>query len=335
MGAARILWLAVLCTACASSRRAEPLHETKVATTRVADFDPAFESLQSALESGDDVAARAIVQRVRALQPNASVLEALAAFERILDGREIARTVDLRLITRAAEHAGSQRLTLVVVPHREGSLVLHAGASTLSTRLWGIDARGYEHRSARSEPHGDLERVELQGNEPKLIDLAEFDMPMSNELALRLRFELSLVEPEFEIDGRRLPAASLRVEPCEACSLARFLPTGAVEPAELVHCLSSPGFSLPAAIERTVRIVPDRRAEALDLLEPVIDHMARVDLERAVPCLRWLSGDRDLGGDPDLWRRWADDRARDRAAKEKPPELDLPTSLERPSGKQP
>jgi hypothetical protein len=323
MSAARILCLAVFVTACAGPRRAE-LSAKPPASAAALDLDPAFRSLRAAIDDGDDASARAILWRMRAMAPSSAARETLDAFDRILDGRAVARTIELRLFARGADARGRRTLSLAIVPHRDGRLKLCAAAARLSSLVWGVDPRGYEHRSARSEPRDELAELALSGNEPKIVDLVQFDVPLANDLAVRARFDLELVEPEVELDGRRLPASSLRVEPCEVVSLAKFLPSGAVEPEELVRCISRPSFPLAAALERTVRIAPERRAEALDLLEPAIATMNRVDLERAVPCLRWLSGDRDLGGDPDLWRRWIEARARERAARERGPELDLP-----------
>ncbi|MCK6446275.1 MAG: hypothetical protein L6Q99_07780 [Planctomycetes bacterium] len=339
MSAARWCLLAVLVTGCGSPRRA--LVSDDAATIdpalrpRIAAFEPAFDALSAALADGDEAAARAILARVRALRPVGPALEVADAFERILDGRAAARALELRLLVRGGAPANvtpgapradgprkPRRLALAAVSSHPTAVKLYASAARLESSLFGVDVRGFEHRSAHTRSIDQLGELELSPDDPELLDVAEFDVPFSNELAVRSRFELVLVQPEIEIDGRRLPLSTLVVAPCEVDVLAPFLPTAAVEPAELARYLERPGFGLPAALERAVRIAPDRRDEALDLVAPVLARMNRMDLERATPCLRWLSGDRERGANPDSWRAWALERSR---ANQPTPELDLPT----------
>lgn len=335
MIAARWCLLAVLVTGCGSPRRAlvpdDAARIDPALRPRIAAFEPAFDALSAALADGDETAARAILARVRALRPVGPALEVADAFERILDGRAAAHELELRLIVRggSSESAAGgarvasapRRLALAVVSSHRTPVKLHASAARLESSLFGIDVRGFEHRSAHTRSIDELGELELAPDDPELLDVAEFDVPLSNELAVRSRFELVLVQAEIEIDGRRLPLSTLVVEPCEVDVLAPFLPNAPVEPAELARYLDRPGFGLPAALERAVRIAPDRRDEALDLVAPVLARMNRMDLARATPCLRWLSGDRERGANPDSWRAWAIDRAR---SEQPTPELDLP-----------
>ncbi|MCC6409840.1 MAG: hypothetical protein IT453_21990 [Planctomycetes bacterium] len=326
MGAARWCLLAVLVTACGTPRRAlvsdDPLVLDPELRPRIAAFEPAFEALTAALADDDETSARAILARIRALRPEGPAAEVVEAFQRVLDGRAAVHELELRLVVRGKPNAkGGRRLALAAVSSHDTPVTIHASAARIESSLFGIDVRGFEHRSAYTRPIDALAELELAPDDPELLDVAEFDVPISNELAVRAHFEVVLVQAELELDGRRLPAATLRVVPCEVDQLAAFLPTDPVEPTELARCLDQPGFALPAALERAVRIAPARRDEALEACAPVLARMNRIDLERAAPCLRWLSGDRDRGGDPDRWRTWAVQRTQ----REPPtPTLDLP-----------
>jgi hypothetical protein len=343
MSAARWCLLAVVLTACGSPRRAPVSDEVLLDPTRrprVAEFEPAFEALAAALADGDDASANGILSRVRALRPEGPAAEVAEAFGRMLEGRSLARELELRLVAErrergegassSAESRGSatRRLSLVAVSRHATRVTLHAAAARVESLMFGIDVRGFEHRSASTRATGALTELALAPDDPEVVELQEFEVPLTNELALRAHFELVLVQAEIEIDGRRLPAANLRVGACEVDRLAAFLPTGAVEPAEFASYLARPGFALPPALERAVRIAPERREEALALCAPVIASLNRIDLERATPCLRWLSGDRERGGDPDRWRAWAEARLRREDA---PPTLDLPAAEREPA----
>ncbi|MCE9594947.1 MAG: hypothetical protein K8S98_12225 [Planctomycetes bacterium] len=327
MSAARWCLLAVCLTACGTPRRAlvssDPLVLDPALRPRVAAFEPAFTALSAALAANDEPNARAILARVRALRPDGPALDVVEAFQRILDGRAASREIELRLVVRGSKDGKSGRhLALAAVSSHGTPVKICAAAARLEASLYGVDVRGYEHRSAFTQPIDELAELELEAHDPRLLDLAAIDVPISNELAVRARFRLVLVQAQLEVDDRRLPAATLTVAPCEVRELANFLPTDPVEPAELARHLEKPGFGLPAAIERAVRIAPERRGEALELCTPVLARMNRVDLERAAPCLRWLSGDLERGGDPDQWRAWAVEREKSR---ETTPTLDLPT----------
>jgi hypothetical protein len=125
---------------------------------------------------------------------------------------------------------------------------------------------------------------------------------------VRASFALVLPSGELLFDGQAYPANTLTVRPCSVQRLAPFLPTGPVEPEELLRYLGGQRVATPALLERAVRIPPERREEALELLSAAALDMTRPELERALPALRWLSGQRHLGADVDAWRRWREQR---------------------------
>jgi len=107
--------------------------------------------------------------------------------------------------------------------------------------------------------------------------------------------------------------------------LVSVLPTGSIEPEELVRYVSAGRIHVPALMERAVRILPEDRERALDLLEPVVESLGLVDLELLVPALRWLTRRVDPAGNPEAWRAFL--RARGVREEERRPAsrgLDLP-----------
>jgi hypothetical protein len=234
-------------------------------------------------------------------------------FARILEGRRLARALDLALAVRpVGEPAGGNGKRVELVLEARHGLEQTLGVRSLPAMLTllevGVDARGLEQRQARSLAVEELERLDLPPGRVTRVPLGEFALDPGSALALRATFELDVPAGELYLDGRPFPANGLRVRPCNAVRLAAFLPSGAVEPSELVRCLLE-GCSTPALIERAVRIAPERRDEALELLAQSAPALTRQEVERAVPALRWISGERELGLDAEAWRRWLAARA--------------------------
>ena len=82
------------------------------------------------------------------------------------------------------------------------------------------------------------------------------------------------------------------------------------EPAELARYASGATPWLPALLERAVRVAPERRGEALDLLAPLVETSTPAQIERLAPALRWLSGASDPEAGHLGWKSWFRDRAR-------------------------
>ena len=118
------------------------------------------------------------------------------------------------------------------------------------------------------------------------------------------------------------PAMNVVVEPVERTDLAVFLPNAAVEPEELASYAARHDFAIQALIERTVRILPSRREEALDLLAPIVARSTEEELQRLQPTLRWLARTHALGGGPLAWKRWMANRVPRRTQPR--PALDMP-----------
>ena len=162
-----------LCVACISPEEAreaglgvaaEPPLELEEAVRRSVppELVPAFEAVVQALEDRDQVVARGALSRVFAARPEGRSLELALAFERIIDGRELAAGIRMALV-------GEERSSL---PLRFGvSLaVSHEGAEAVTLRASG--ARLHELLVV-VDPDGRDARDLLQW--PAVVDSAAHD----------------------------------------------------------------------------------------------------------------------------------------------------------------
>ena len=294
------------------------------------EFEAAFQALEAAVVDHEDELARRILDRIAARQPTGDTLKQWNAFRRVLDGRELGRSLDLRLSAHEIK-GGRWRVRLHARYPGLDPLYVTSGPGSLQLLLTGVDIAGFEQRRASSSAVLETASFEIQPGVETRIRLGDFRLPTGAALAVRATWELSLVPGEVVRGTRRgVPVNEFVVQQAQVVRLASHLPTDPVEPAELVRYLEGDAFSMPAMLERAVRIPSDRRDEALELLGPVVERMTMIELERTIPALRWLSGNRDLGGDPALWRTamaaHIERRERERAELEQNNDLLLPTT---------
>ena len=64
------------------------------------EFEAAFQALEAAVLEHEDELARTILDRIAARQPRGDTLKQWNAFRRVLDGRDLGRSLDLRLSVR-------------------------------------------------------------------------------------------------------------------------------------------------------------------------------------------------------------------------------------------
>jgi len=301
-------------------------------------FVPAFDALQAAVDDGEDEVARRILAGIRARRPSAEVEEYAASFERVLDGRALVRDVDLRLASEPVEGAPGDLLLVLLAAHsRDVDVTLRLPAATLRRGRIAVDARGDDASGMTTETTDALGALRIPAGETVRVPLRAAELRLGGALCVRERWTLSTRAGFALLEEEELPAQDVAIEPCEVVRLAPFLPTAPVEPAELVRYLQDEQeLFVPALMERAVRIAPERRGEALDLLAPVVTRMAGDDPERlttAAPALRWLARSRDAGGDPVAWSAWFAGRTAKREAVQDAAEpeggLDLPNDLSR------
>jgi hypothetical protein len=285
-------------------------------------FVLAFDALQAAVDDGEDDVARRILASIRARGPSADLLEFARGYERILDGRALLRDLDLALAVDPVEGAPADRRLVLVASHpRAEDVVLRLPAGMLARRRTAIDPAGNESRSLTTERSPLLDELAIPAGREVRLPVCSFVIDVGGALAVRERWTLVPRAGTVVVGGEELPAQDPVVAACETVRVARFLPGAAVAPEELVSYLARDEIFLPALLERAVRIAPERRDEALSLLEPAVARLAAERPERvaeAAPAFRWLAGGAavDPGRDVAAWAAWfrarADARRRER-----------------------
>ena len=271
-------------------------------------FVPVLDAIRIALENGDELNARRSLAMLFGRRPTGRTLELAQGFERILDGRQRVRWLNLRLEAHELSGAsGAFRLELVVSQSGPEDLVLHPGGAQLRVRQYAVDPDGHERRGARQDgvPFPKELRLPTGGAEQR-FDVAQLDLQApAGVLAYSALLILEFLPGEFVgSDGRYLPVQHIPAPEIELVRLAGFLPTTPVDPRELVRYVEEGRIYVPALMERAVRIPPEQRQLALDLLTDCVEPMIAVELELLVPALRWLARTRRPGGDPEAWRQW-------------------------------
>ena len=322
----RLLALLLVCglSACAGSRhavRGAPRTLVGVAPRHL----PGFEALRNAVEAREDATARRIAAGLRArveLERDLGVdgdatrnaLDLLDGFDRILEGRALVDSLELELVVRESDGPAAE-VVLRARTTRATRIELRPGAAELRVHRVTLSVTdGKEARGVVTQGVGGLEALALDSQGWAEVALGRFPTVLpGNALASRTRFGLTLRAGTVVEEGRALPAMDVPEVVAERVDLAPYLPTAPVEPAELAAYAARGDGSFPALLERTVRILPERRAEALDLLTPVVRPMTPEQITRLVPTLRWLAPTGYPGRDPEAWRRWLEARARSAA----------------------
>jgi hypothetical protein len=323
---------ALACARPEPAPQASPYERNRRAAQELLPFEASFSAIVQALEGGDDELAGQILERAMARGPQGAALERALAFGRILAGRRLVRALDLRLACEPQAEGRAVEVAFLARHGLEEALTLRTGPASLAVLLVAVERDGDEQRFASSRVHDELGLLDLEPGTEQRFALGAFDVPGGPDaLAVRASFELRFIPGEILTADAGLPAQNVHVAPVEFVRLASWVPSAPVEPAELSSYVAGEGgqdFTLAGALERAVRVESRRRAEALDLLAPLVAHMsARVDLPRLAPTLRWLSGNPSLGRDGDGWKAWMAAWQRDRAAARQGRVLELPTRV--------
>ena len=304
------------------------------------DLGPAFDQLGEAVRERRDPEARRILARIWSMGPTGPARRAAESYQRVLDGRALVEALDLRLESAPDPAAAGRFRVELVGTAGDRELQLAAGGGRLRFGLTALGVSGAEHRRSRTIVLDSLVALRFTPDRPTRLELGTFDLPLGGALAVRGVWELDLLAGGIR-EERDLPAMGVPVRSCEAVRLAPWLPGAPVEPGELIRLLreeimdpagavASPQRQLPRILERTVRIAPARREEALDLLVPVALEMIPSERTLIVPSLRWLSGVARLGGDDHAWVGWLEERQRRlQEARGREPALELPAAFDR------
>ena len=289
-------------------------------------FRPLLVALKDATEAHEDDSARGIARNLRRRieaerraadgDPSATddVLEFLEAFERILQGRLLVDSLDLELFLRSDEATQHTRVLLRARTSRATQVELRPGPALLRTHRILLLPDGRETRTVLTQGVGNLASLSLDSDGWLEVPLASFSSTIpGNALAARTSWSLGFRSGEILEEGVSSPAMNVPVLPVERVDLAYFLPTAPIEPMELASYVQRADVSLPPILERTVRVLPERREEALNLIAPLVEGWTAEQIERVVPSLRWLSRVDFPGRDPLLWREWLRNRTLVRA----------------------
>lgn len=304
--------------------------EQRIAARELEPFEAAFAELSSALRAGDDELARSILAYASARGPRGAALEIAERFARRLEARARVARLELTLEEAPSGAADGIKVELVARNLGEERAELRSPGAALDHRIVGLTPDGVEQRRGQRLFVDALDRLVLRAGEERRISLGSFPAPMAGYIALRGEWRLSAATGLVRIDGLELQADELRIAPLESTRLDPRLPAAPIEPRNLVEYVRRGAPSMPSFLERAVRIAPERRAEALDLLAPALLERPQLELARAAPVLRWLSGESvgdGFGEDAQRWRAWLIERG---APAETSPatELELPAERE-------
>ncbi len=302
--------------------------DRELAARELEPFEPAFAQIAECLERRDEVLARRMLELVLARGPSGAALARAEGFANVLDGRATASALDLALEALPEGDGGRHRIVLVVTNPLDEAVRVRCPGSVLDYFCLGVNERGIEQRIQRRVVVDALDGLAVEPGEPRRLRLGAFDVPIGGMVGARALWRLDAVGGTLARGGRELPANRLAEATCEVVRLDPRLPAAPVEPDELVSYLERGAPSVAALIERAVRIEPRRRDEALDLLAGRLLQRPDVEIEAALPALRWLAASRDAHDGPADWRRRLQARIAEPEAP--PPALDLPSALDLP-----
>jgi hypothetical protein len=306
--------------------------------------DPAsaarFRALAAALEEGEDELARAILAGLSARPLSARERELVASYGRVLRGRELVDTLELRLASEPVpEIEGRFRLVLVARSRAAEELRLKLAPCDLKRSRASMDARGAEGLEFESRATAALAELRFVPGVEQELELLTYELPLGRALGVRERWRLETRAGEIECGGATFPAANVTVAGCERERFSPLVDPAAVAPAALAERLAAASPpSTGELLELALRTARTERETALRALAPVVAELARTAPERvaaAEPALRWLTQNRDIGPDAAAWARYlaagVAAGARGSGAPERRDGLDLPAPA-RPGG---
>jgi hypothetical protein len=283
------------------------------------EFLAALESVQLAVEAGEDDTARAILDRVLWRAPTGRTLDVARAFERVLDGRDAVRALDVALVIApepapAAGAAAGRKLSRLALSVRNTGAVrldLAPGPGLLHVEHERLDGRAAVQTATETKSYEHFATLVLEPGASTEVPLSVFFLELrAGSLAERLVFRFDLRSGTVTRAGRELPAMRFAVTPAEALVLSETLSArGASAPEELLELVDAGRARVDAALDLALRLPAGEREPVLDELARRAARLPATDLEALAPALRWLSQSSAPGNDPELWRAWLARRA--------------------------
>jgi hypothetical protein len=281
--------------------------ERRIAALELEPFEPAFHEIALALEARDDELAGSILEFALARRPQGAALGVAERFKSVIEGRRLLRSLHLELQVSPIVGAARVRVGLAMRWEGDAPLELDTPGASLDYLCVGLTPNGVEQRSAQRVFVDVLDRLRLRPGEERRASMGEFPAPIQGLIAARGHWRLATTTGLAHVNGYELSSHDVPDTLGELAWLDPRLPRAAIEPAELVEYVRRGAPSMPALLERTVRVAPERRDEALDLLTPALLERPLVEIGRAGAVLRWLSGQRvddGFGEDGPHWREW-------------------------------
>jgi len=303
--------------------------ERRIGALELEPFEPSLLAANEALVAGDEELARAILAYARARRPAGAALATLERLDAALAGRAIARTVRLELRARSVPGADRARVELVGRNDGDAPVLVECSGASLDCFTVSLTTEGAEQRAQQRLIVDALDRLVLEPGRETRVSLGEFPAVTRGCVAVRGSWKLTPASAVARVNGLEIPAQEIQAHSNDWVLIDPRFPAGPITPQELADYVRRGAPSMAGLLERTVRVAPERRAEALDVLAPVLVERPLLEITRAAPVLRWLSGER-LGDsfEPDgvALRAWLQERATRRTA----PTTDDPLGLPQP-----
>ncbi|MEZ6017331.1 MAG: hypothetical protein R3F49_19615 [Planctomycetota bacterium] len=330
--------LALALGACAALSACRNVERAPYATLHPT-YRPTLAAVQDALDHEElEVAARTLqrwrarLTADRAFAANAETVdtsrpgpEALdAAFgmverlESIVEGRRVLAALDLGISLRRVPDAQRVEVHLSVQSRWPSDLEWQPGPGILEVERLSLEpTSGRESRGLETVPLPRELRLTLPAG--GTLDVVLNELPIGvppGAIATRIRCAVVLRGGTLLVDGRELPSRPTDVRSAERTDLPSWLPAAPVEPEELARLAAYPEATQAALVERAVRILPEQRLDALELLREPGGARRNEDFPPLVPVLRWLSGTVRPNRDVEFWRaylaeaRWRRDTTR-------------------------
>ena len=264
----------------------------------------------------NEIARRTLSGELPSAENVAAAKQMSKGFERVISGRVRMEAIELSLALERQPGSEVVSVLLLATSSWDQTLVIEPGAGRLEILRVSLEPRsGGERREARIRALEAGTRLELPPGESVQVSMTEvpIEVPVG-AIATRMEVKVTFNGGTLSQGNLVLPMREQLLPRAKRIDLAGWVPTGLVEPIELVELMMRGDAPLPALLERTVRISAARRSETLDRLGKAVRTLPVDSFHSMVPALRWIVGTNEFGRDEMRWRDWLIERYETRAA---------------------